>query len=119
MRGSVPRAGLHKKRGHDFRRCEEAELAELQRHIHSLDDGTLRAGDKDGGQGRVTRSATRTEAASEETVRGWTLYKVRRGGALQPHQERELRERFNQDEQERPRSHPRGAWSGQALRART
>jgi hypothetical protein len=44
-------AGLHRPRRNDFRRCEEAELAELQRHIHSLDDGTQAAGGADGGQG--------------------------------------------------------------------
>jgi hypothetical protein len=44
-------AGLRRPRGSDFRRCEEAELAELQRHIHSLDDGARASRRADGESG--------------------------------------------------------------------
>jgi hypothetical protein len=43
--------------------------------------------------GRVTRSASRIELAEEDTVRPWKVYA--QAGPLQPHQEEELRERFD------------------------
>jgi hypothetical protein len=43
--------GLRRPMGNDFLRCEEAELAELQRHIRSLDYGTQADEGADGGPG--------------------------------------------------------------------
>jgi hypothetical protein len=44
-------ARLHQPRSNDFKRCEEVELAQLQRHI--LDSGTPEAVDADGGPDRI------------------------------------------------------------------